>query len=629
MSARRPFSLRYAKRLFALLLVGFTALLMTWDAKSAWAQAAPVVELSVESATVGLGEAFDVQLVAQAAEMPRFPELELPRGLVASRPSVGTSTNVSIVNGVRIDRLGVEAHWQVRASETGTFTIGPATVRVGDRVLASRRITVRVVREAPRDTRRRGAAASPFDPFGFFGRAPIDPFGEPKFEPLLEPETDPAYAMDRAPQPGIFLAAKVDKASAILGEQVTHTVLLYADTRLSDPQFTDLHEAPAAKFLRHTLLDDAQPPKLLAHARVGEAIYRVYLLRKVALFPLAAGKLEIGGMRLKWLGTREGDRASNVLEVRVGEAPARARPAGYVPGTVGSYAIGVEVAPRTFDQGGTFVVKATVDGRGQGPSRLVVPESTDLEWLEPDVSESFAAEEQAHWGGRRTFTWAVRVRAAGQKNLGKIGFVTFDPRAKTYARVEAELGSVVVRAVAGGAQAETRDRRGLDELPAPIANAPEPTLEPVTTAIPRRVFLAPVALVAVVPLAALLTAILRGMSVLFARFRQRKPSFRRVLAELEAEAKRAEPAALEGLTVRVVEALAAGLSGGSVRGLRDDALARVLAEALPIDVSEGLAVRMREARDARFSGLTSAAEARTRFEAAITIARKFAGKVRS
>ena len=103
--------------------------------RRAWAHGAPVVGLSVESATVGLGELFDVQLSAQAAEMPRFPELELPRGLVASRPSVGTSTNLSIVNGVRIDRLGLEAHWRVRASETGTFTIGPATVRVGDRVI--------------------------------------------------------------------------------------------------------------------------------------------------------------------------------------------------------------------------------------------------------------------------------------------------------------------------------------------------------------------------------------------------------------------------------------------------------------------------------------------------------------
>lgn len=614
-------------RFFAALLMAVAAL-VALDPRRAWAQAAPVVELSVDSATVGLGEPFDVQLSAQAAEMPRFPELELPRGLVASRPSVGTSTNLSIVNGVRIDRLGLEAHWRVRASETGTFTIGPATVRVGDRVIASRRITVRVEREAPRGARRQ-AQGSPFDPFGFFGRAPIDPFGEPKFEPLLEPETDPAYALERAPQPGIFLLGKVDRAAALLGEQVTHTVLLYADTRLADPQFTDLHEAPAAKFLRHSLLDDTQPPKLLAHARVGEAIFRVYLLRKVALFPLAAGKLEIGGMRLKWLGTRDGDRTSNGLEVRVGEAPARGRPADYVPGTVGSYTLGVEVAPRVVDRDGTFVVKAIVDGRGQGPSRLVVPESAHLEWLEPDVGESFAAEDQAAWGGRRTFTWAVRARAEGEKNLGKIGFVTFDPRAKAYVRVEADLGRVTVHPRAGAPASASRERRGLDELPAPLASAGEPVVPPAPLAVPRVAFFAPVAIVFLVPLAAIFAAGLRATARSVQRVRQRKPSLARVCADLEAAAKRAEPAALEALSVRAVESLAGALAQRPVRGLRDEELARTLRHAAPGAPAEDVdrvIVLVAAARDARFSGLTSAEEARARFHEVMTLVRKIAGK---
>jgi len=414
-----------------------------------------------------------------------------------------------------------------------------------------------------------------------------------------------------------------------VGEQVTHTVLLYADTRLADPQFSDLHEAPAPSFLRQSLLDDAQPPKLLGLARVGGEVFRVYLLRKVALFPLAPGALPIGSMRLKWQGARGGDRGSTPLTVRVAEAPLKGRPPGYVAGSVGAFSLSAEVAPRAVDAGGTFVVKATLDGRGQPPPRLVLPESPDFAWLEPDVQDTFAPDDQGRWGGRRVFTWAVRANAPGQKTLGKIALATYDPERRAYARAEADLGVVQVAPRAGAVSATPVERRGLDALPAPLAAAPEPQVAPLATRTPRALFAAPFAFALVVPFAA---AFASGVAAVSARLRtakQRKPSLARVLRDLEAEAKRAEPATLEGLTARAVEAFGEAVTKRSVRGLRDEELRASLAEALAAEGAARVASLLAEARDARFSGLTSAADARLRFDEVLAILRKNAGKVRA
>ena len=621
-SARRRFAAA-AWTLFGLLV----ALLMPRPAR---AQAQAIVDLAVEAPTVGLGDPFDVRLIAQAEEMPRFPELELPAGLVASRPSVSSSTNVSIMNGVRTDRLGLEAHWTVRASQTGAFTLGPATVRVGDRVLTSRRVTVRVVPESQRDARpSRRSRPSVFDPFGMFGSSPFDdPPRDRESQQIFEPETDTAYALEAPPSPGVFLLAKCDRASAFVGEQVTYTVLLYADARLQDPQFTDLHEAPAPHFLRQSLLDDTQPPKLLAHTRVGAGLFRVYQLRKVALFPLNPGVLTVAPMRLQFVGPRGGERSSRGVDVRVAEPPLKGRPAGYAAGSVGAFALTVEVSPRAVDQHGTIVVKATLEGRGNPPPRLLVPEGADFEWLEPDLKDAFAADDQGRWAGSRTWTWAVRAKAAGEKSLGALHVAVFDPERRAFANLEASLGSVHVNAHEGPVTTEPAVRRGLEGLPAPLGDAPEPTVAPLPTKVPSAFFAAPVLLVLTVPLVAFLAGVGRASRDRVRAILQRKPSLARVLSGLEREASKAAPAAVEGATTRVVDELASVLAGRATRGLRDAELSHVLRDAMHGDDADRLVVLLREARDARFSGLTAPDEARKRFDETLAIARKYAGKVR-
>ena len=108
-----------------------------------------------------------------------------------------------------------------------------------------------------------------------------------------------ALNLDRARDSGSFLHAIVDKTQAVVGEQITLSVYVYADVTGSDPELSDPHEVGTSDFLRQSLLkNDAHDRAHRVRARRGHT-YMVALLRKYALFPLHAGELEITPMRLR------------------------------------------------------------------------------------------------------------------------------------------------------------------------------------------------------------------------------------------------------------------------------------------------------------------------------------------
>ena len=152
---------------------------------------------------------------------------------------------------------------------------------------------------------------------------------------------------------------------------------------------------------------------------------------------------------------------------------------------------------------------------------------------------------------------------------------------------------------------------------------------PLASPVPRVLFAAPALLVLAVPLVAFVAGVGRASRDRVRAILQRKPSLSRVLASLEREATKAAPAAVEGLTTRVVDELASSLAGRATRGLRDEELLQVLRDAMPGDDADRMLLLIRDARDARFSGLTSPVDARKRFDETLAIARKYAGKVRS
>ena len=85
--------------------------------------------------------------------------------------------------------------------------------------------------------------------------------------------------------------------------------------------------------------------------------WRAQPIFKVALFPLRAGELEVGPMRVTIKSTlrgarTQGARESEALRIHVTDPPIATRPPGYEVGDVGRFALTATVEPRTAEVGG-------------------------------------------------------------------------------------------------------------------------------------------------------------------------------------------------------------------------------------------------------------------------------------
>jgi hypothetical protein len=356
---------------------------------------------------------------------------------------------MTIVNGRMSTQRGVTAVWTLRATKLGTFTIGPPTIRVGGKRYQGQSLSVRVLpagQAPPRPTQQPNA----FDPFGgLFGQMPqiqFPGFNEPPPQPRDVPQSDPRYALDSARAPLAFLHATIDKPSAVVGEQVTYTVYGYVDTTHfnQEPEWADPHEAPANDFQKRSLSDDGKIVPL-GYTDIGGKLYAVRLLRKLALFPLKTGDLDVGEMTIELSVPGGGLRRSEDLHVHVTDPTLQGRPPGYAVGDVGQFSLTAEISGRDIEQEGAIGVTVTLSGNGNLPSSLDPPEQAGVEWLDPQVNEKVGAQKGDNFGGSRTFQYVVRLHRAGDIDLGDFTLAYWEPQNRVYQIARAPLGRVHVR----------------------------------------------------------------------------------------------------------------------------------------------------------------------------------------
>ena len=503
--------------------------------------------------------------------------------------SVMPTRMVSIVNGVRTDRSGVQATFTLLAERTGTFSLGPCSASFGGRIVRSGRAEVRVVArgQAPR-------RPEPQDPFaGLFGRRtapsphsnPFDFLDEPQAPP--EPTVDPKLALPAPRGTTAFLHATVDKHAAVVGEQVTFSVYLYVEGSSREPQIGDVHEASAPAFLRKSLLENDNEAKHLGLAKVGDQIYEVKLVRRVALFPLKAGALPIAGMTLRIFRNAsqrqrpESIRESETLEVVVSEPPA----AGKIPGTslgdVGDFTLRAEVAPREIPRGGAVAVNLTVEGYGNFPNRLALPTVKGAEWLEPEVQEKLGAGPDDRYGGSRTFRYVVRLREPGAFSLGSVAFPYYSARHKKYETARADLGFVTVTNDGKAPPPADEKEQMLPGLPPPRGGLEGTTME-TTKPISDKggawllVFASPLAFVALS-----LGARAKDRFVATRRDRETSPDaeLARRIAVADAAVKKSEPLAAVRAALTVLEQGALVKLGIAIRGASEGEKRTKLTEA--------------------------------------------------
>ena len=555
------------------LLVALTALFVALPAI-----AAPRVRTTLQPDTVEVGGTTSLTLsVTPGNDVSAATLPPLPSGLSIVGQGLSPSFQITVVNGQVQQVVSARAVFQIRASREGTFTLGAPSATAGGQRFTGDRTTLKVVARGSLPQQQ----FNPFDPFGMLGGGnPFQLDQQPDLEPTFP--IDPKFNLEHARDTGTFLHATVDKTQAVVGEQITLSVWVYVDVTASDPDLSDPHEVGTSDFLRQSLMKDNAAVERTAYAKVAGRTYAVALLRKYALFPLHAGELDITPMRLR-VG-RGGERQSEPLKVRVTEPPMEHRPAGYVVGDVGRFAITADVTPREVERGAAISVTVDVSGVGNVPSSLVVPARPGVSWLDPEVKDDMhvldaqTAGVADAWGGSRHFSYVVEPKKEGDVDLGELTLSFYDPKTKSYDVARAALGTVHVKP--GAATPPPDDTKIFANMPG-LRKQMGATRTSESHLDDSNVFFG--WLVMPSALFGLALGTRRATRAWKDRAAERKTS---PLAELKNRTRALDaamdgddPRAIDGATIRVLESAAVAHAGVNVRGVGGEAIASVLTRA--------------------------------------------------
>jgi len=429
------------------------------------------VKTAVSTQRVGLGESFLVQLVimsdGQNGNALADVRLPLPPGMTTSPPSRSPQSQVSIINGQMSQRVGVTLTWTVTASKVGSFKVGPPSASFAGERAQGNPIPIEVVAGgsggAPQRMRRGFDPFNFFDPFGQ-GNSPFPPgfnFKSPFDDDPSEQQQpeEPSYPdelrVDKAPDPIAFLRATVNPNPVVVGQQVTLRVYAYGGRGQFSAE--NPNEPSHADFLTF----DTGPDQVKAYlVPVSGIRFIAAKLRELPMFPLHAGTLRAGNMKMGFAGRGYPPaagggalvRESNWVNVVVTEPPLDGRPAGYKIGDVGEYRIEATVEPRQILAGESISVVAKLSGIGMVPFKLQTPDSHGVEWLEPALTEKMEAPGGIVQGSR-TFSYVVRMTEPGKIDLGELSLPYYDPKRHAYAVARAKLGEIEVKANPNAAKA--------------------------------------------------------------------------------------------------------------------------------------------------------------------------------
>ena len=400
---------------------------------------------------VEIGARFSARLTisSDGRESVSEPELKLPPGVSSFGQQISQGSTVSIT-------------WMLTASRAGKFRIGPASVLSSKGRVSDHAVTVEVVPQGTLGDKQPPLGGQPQDPFsmlrGFGGMGfPSMPgfpgFGEPEQPPEL-PALPEGYKVERALDPIAFLRATAEPRQVVVGEQVTLSGYAYAGRGDFGAAF--FAEPSRDDFLAISMGDDDGSPKLPFD--LDGQRWLVSKVASYALFPLKAGKLKIGSMSIGFAGPGYSSspqgllRKSRPIELDVVEPPLQGRPPGYHLGDVGRFSLSAQVQPREVPVDGSISIIAKLEGSGNLPFTLLVPEQAGVHFLEPQLVEQIAPR-RGVVQGFRTFTYVVELTKPGELDLGELTLPFYDAKARTYGVARAALGRVTVTGSAKPASA--------------------------------------------------------------------------------------------------------------------------------------------------------------------------------
>ncbi len=337
---------------------------------------------------------------------------------------------------------------------TGSFTIKPGRLVFRGKTYETGALRIKVLSAG---SGRPPATAPPSAPPP--RRAPPNPFGglgdvfgddDPDAQDLLNQffgNSRPTSDTD------LYVRAYVDKKQAYLGEQMTFSAFLF--TRVDVSGVDGLKQPKLDGFWAEDL---ETPQQLSGELKMIDGVpYRVFLLRKRALFPIKLGKLTIDpveadvstGFGLQLRGGKV-HRSSQPIAVEILPLPAGA-PDGFANSNVGQWRLSAEATPTTTPLGQPVTLKVTLEGTGNLHDVALgkLPPIAGFKSYEPTVTEKVSTS-KGRFGGRRVLEYLLMPVQTGSFELPALTLHYYDPAAREYRTATTQAIPVRVEPGAGG-----------------------------------------------------------------------------------------------------------------------------------------------------------------------------------
>ena len=424
---------------YALLVVALLLLPL-----SSFAEIQLEAEVDQEQVTIGGRITYTVTV---SGEM-RLPDIEPPdfEGLkILAGPS--TSSSTQIVNTQVSSSKSMT--YVLRAINTGTVTIKPATVKHKRKTYSTKPITIQVMSA---------------------GRSPSTTPSSSS-----QSRSDVVNSKDRLPE--VFIVARAEKDTLYLREMVTITYDLYLKITVSNYSFV---KTPSATGFWQEEFDLPRQPQL-RDVTLRRQDYKVATIRKIGLFPTRTGELEIeplladvtvekpaSGRRSRrdpfdWFFDDRKSRetrtlSTETLKLTVLDLPLRGRKSSF-KGDVGDYDLRVNYDKRELAQHDALTIKVTISGKGYlksiDPPKLNLP--SGFEQFDPTVDENITTS-GSMVRGRKQFSYLVIPRRVGTFELQPIEFSFFNPATERYSTQKAGGTTLTVTLGDGSAFSEQEYR---------------------------------------------------------------------------------------------------------------------------------------------------------------------------
>lgn len=374
---------------------------------------------------------------------------------------LGKSRNSFNFNGNRSITISIT----LQANHEGTFTVEPASCTSNGKKLSSKSCTIKVAKPTAaqlqqrqqQQQQQRQQQRSAFDPFGFFD----DPWGQQQQQRQQQQQPQSAPQIDDTK---LFARATIDKSNPYQGEQVIVTYKIYTQIPISQ---YGIDKLPGNKgFWAEDLTPTNQ--QIMPHEEtINGRRYRVYDIRKGALFPQQSGTLTIEPLNLDVLAIVQVPRryTGSIWDIfddpffnpaQAVERPVHSqrlnvnvKPLPSVPddfsNAVGSFSVKGGLSLDSVKAGEAVSYKLTVSGRGN--LMLITPPTPQFpksfETYDPQIQDNINRGANGV-SGSRTFEWVLIPREDGTFSIPAYKFIFFDPSSGQYKTLTIDAQPLIV-----------------------------------------------------------------------------------------------------------------------------------------------------------------------------------------